>query len=41
MNCPNCKKKNILKLYVCGKDDNDNVRVCDDCKKDRHKLAKK
>ena len=40
MNCPNCKKKNIQKDYICGIDPETGVIVCDDCREDRHELAK-
>ena len=40
MNCPNCEKKNIQKLYVCGKPGEEKT-VCDKCKDDRNKIDKK
>jgi len=39
MNCPNCEKKNIQKLYICGNPGEEKT-FCEDCKKDRNKEKK-
>jgi len=39
MNCPNCGKLNIEKIYICGEEGKEK-EFCDDCKKDRNKEKK-